>query len=769
MEGGPEYKNLIEDLGFGRKKEGQKRPEMSQKELAREIALIARIFSRQYGMDVLPSDAWACGLSEKANETIKKYLTGEVTDIRSLPADIFKPKVITYDQGSLAQESRDEVIGKIRHEVGHAKHSDYRLLIEGMKTAKDEGYLPTSWINIANAIEDPWVNNLESRDSETVRQKITALYENWKKDTVEYIGSQPVTRQLGLNIIYYWLTGQNVPTLKNEEVKKVFNDIEPHLNELFEGESPEKNFELIKNQVWQKYRILEEKAVSDEEMKKMMESAAKDLVDQLRKQGDKGENKEDKGILSKLKEKFSGKKKGRGKGGKTADAENLSQNMDAETKEQIRDELGKQIAREKKREEGRKSSKKTGDISSGVKNDINLDELPQELKEKLKDIISRLPQDVKKRLAEEARRELDRKQAESLNKELPSFIKLKKDKETGEFKPEFETKSDDELKDAKNEVEKSVKEMRQKEAEELEKEVRALEERLKREKEEAEKKRQEKEMADYGFSPEEKEQYNKFRELEDSMRSQIENFLKILDRYLPKKEEYAYSGEYFTGKKADFSKLAQKIPIKRYDIFKRREIQESSEPKLYVTLIIDNSGSMRGQKMEESLKTAVFFARVLKRFGIPFSIKFFGERVVNVKEFDDDYDDRSKRIKPNLVMLADASGGSTDISEPLEATEKEMAEAKRKFTGSQGAMFIISDGGANNGRVGQDLRKYIEELQKTYIVNGFGLGTGAAQELKGYFGENNTAAVNDFSELPQEAFKILRVTLERVLKRLRKI
>jgi len=782
MEQGPEYENFNPEFELKKGKEAgeekTKRTIEQQREMARKISLIARIFSRQYDMDVLPSNMWGCGLDEKTNEVAARYCQGEIADIDGLDAKLFKPRVITYDRSSLEKEREDAIIGKMRHEVGHAKNSDYRLLLKGMKFAKDQGYLPTSWTEIANAIEDPWVNNIEIADSETVRQKINTLYEQWKEDTTKLIGSQPVTHQLSLNIINYWLTGESIPTLKNEDVLKVFKEIEPSLEKLFSAKTPAENFKTIKEEVWDKYKALEKKAIGDEEMKKMMEAAAKDLIKQLSggEQGDEQQQGEGEGgLLQKIKEKLGGKSKSQKEEDELLDS--LSGQIGSKTKKDIRDSLKKQVDEQKEEkgetkegEEEKPEPKEEGLSGGSLRKDIDLDKLPQELKDQLRELIDKkLPSELRSELNRQAKSELDRKQAELLNKQLPDFIKMKRDKKSGQYIPEFQTPDKNEVDNTKKEVDDLVEQSTSQEAEETERQARQIEEQKIREREEAERLRQEREMEKYGFKPEETEDYQKFKELENAMRSQVENFIKILDKYLPKKEEYKYAGEFHTGKKIDFKKLTKKVPVGKSDFFQRREIKESTEAKLYVTLVIDNSGSMSGQKMAESLKTAIFFARVLKRFEIPFAIKFFGDHVERAKEFDEDYDDPRKRIKPKIVTLSDASGQHTDISEPLLMTETEMAQAKREFSGSSGAIFVISDGGANRGRVGDELKNYIEQLQKTYMINAFGLGAGAANELKGYFGEQNTVAVDDFQELPNEAFKVLRVALERILKRLRKI
>ena len=181
---------------------------------------------------------------------------------------------------------------------------------------------------------------------------------------------------------------------------------------------------------------------------------------------------------------------------------------------------------------------------------------------------------------------------------------------------------------------------------------------------------------------------------------------------------------------------------------------------------------MHGQKMDESVKTAIFLARVLERFGIPFAIKYFGSQVKSIMEFGDDYDDAKKKIKPRLLREGNASDGSTDMGTPITQAVGDLTQGRRKYAGCHGAIFVISDSGANAGTlVGPALAEYIQEQQKSFTIINFLLSGNASEiaDAKALFGELNTIIASDFSKLPEAAFQGLRIVMERVLRTFRSI
>ncbi len=757
----------------------QKRTPQEVQQLKEKISLIYKVFSKNYNADVVPSPngGWACALDPKAIDYLNKYMKGEIASLDDLPDELFHPNQFLYDLNDLASLSEDAAIGVTRHEVGHSNNTDYRLFIKGQKVAKDEGYLPTSWAWIANALEDPWINNIEIGGSETVRQKMNSLYAAKFPEILEKINTQPSPQQLGLNLQYYWATGENIPTLKDPKILEMFEQLKPHFDEFFRGPDAKTNYDNLFHNIWPVYKALEEKALTEEQMKEMMRKMAKDNLGKPQ-EGQSGEGQpqsgggqgQSGGMMQKFKKMFGGG----GTDGDKQDSEpseadkELQKEIDQKSGSDLKKEIAKELEKQRKAlEQKDKELKEQGKKTGEVPDDIDLSEVSPEILKELEEIAKQLTPEQKKELEKLARENLDKKQVEAIKKNGPKHMEAQKDQKTGQYelKPRKAPKDKD-VEKVKENIEQFNQEQEQQSAEQQAQEAAQQAQQQARQSEQLREQLEKQDMLKNGFDEQEKDLYKKFKDLENSMLQRIANFLTIMDRYLPKKETYEYGGENYTGIKVNQRSIPRRAPIKDYRIYERRQVIESTEPRMFVELLIDNSGSMSGQKMQESLKTAIFWGRVLRMLEIPFSIKFFGDQVKDIMTFDDDYDDPKKKIKPNLVRSANASGGSTDMGSPLKQAHEEVVAARRKYVGSFGAVFVISDSGANSGLTGDALKRYIEDIQKNFLVTNFIL-TKSPQEIesaKHYFGEKNVIAPENFEDLPEESFKILRVTLERIMK-----
>lgn len=126
------------------------------------------------------------------------------------------------------------------------------------------------------------------------------------------------------------------------------------------------------------------------------------------------------------------------------------------------------------------------------------------------------------------------------------------------------------------------------------------------------------------------------------------------------------------------------------------ETSSTPEKKDYaVTLLVDLSGSMSGEKIEEAFKGVVVLTEVLNRLGIKFEVKGFQDKVIDFKNFDEELDNaKRKKMSGMLIETEDRNPGGNnhaghnfdgpcllDASKTLGA-----ASAKEKF------LIVISDG-----------------------------------------------------------------------------
>jgi hypothetical protein len=170
--------------------------------------------------------------------------------------------------------------------------------------------------------------------------------------------------------------------------------------------------------------------------------------------------------------------------------------------------------------------------------------------------------------------------------------------------------------------------------------------------------------------------------------------------------------------------------------------------------------------MAEARKTGIFFSMVCQQMRIPFMGVSFADYATVIKEFGQDFDNPSYRVKPRLIDET-ISNGNTNMYAGLELVVNAMEREQRKLRNHHGLVFVISDGQANQGLKGEDLQHYIEEKRGRITFQAFGLAESSferaqiSEYLNYFFGESNCVCPESFEQLPLEAFRLLRLTLRR--------
>jgi len=256
-----------------------KEPQAYFPEKHRMIVNLARMFSRRYDLEVLPSHQkglWACTLDPKYSPQIEEYVSGEKENLDDLPPEAFNVKQILYDEQSAQKIPMEETIAILRHEAGHVQFSDFRSLIEGQRNTKKEGHLPTSFWWIYEGLEDPRVNNLEGEESFAIEAQIKRSHVNSIQERLQEqpISKRPLMVQFAYNSLYYWLHDKQIPELEGTEVGKTFTEAQPFIDSYFRNTDVEERKILIKK-VWDIAKTLERKNIEDEKAKQMLKKKGK--------------------------------------------------------------------------------------------------------------------------------------------------------------------------------------------------------------------------------------------------------------------------------------------------------------------------------------------------------------------------------------------------------------------------------------------------------------------------------------------------------------
>lgn len=725
----------------------------------RLIAHLGRTFTRRYDIDVLPSGQkglWACSLDPKVLPEIEKYIEGEKENLDDLPPESFLPKQILYDEKGAEEMGMREINTVLRHEAGHAKYTDFKSMFEGQRQAKDEGNLPTSFWLTWEGIEDPRINNLEGEESPTIDKQIKSVQnEKLKKRLTETpLKNRPQMLQFAYDSYYRWLHGEGIAELKDTEVGKIGDAAQPLLQQYFENTDPEQR-KLLQKQIWNLAKPLEEKDIKDEKKRQMARKMGKkNKSGQGQGQGQgQGEGQSQEGNGGEGQQGgFPSIPGGSEKGSESGQSQSGGGKG---LLDKLKNTFSKQKKESSKPQQQNESQKNSG---KHKEEKIDLSQLSKEELQEISDAIDKLTLQEREELSKKAREEIDQMQKEALEERMPKWMKLEKNKKTGEYEMKPKTCSEKEKEQGKEEFEKAAEKV---DREDEQQQAREEEERRLQEEILAKlslKRQEEMEMEKAGFDPKDREKFLLYQDLENSMYSQVRIFRQAIEKVIPRKKEGIYEGGFFSGPKFDKRDLVRKAPLGNEQFHMREMERPTGEPRLFVGLVVDNSGSMAGHKMEETRKTVIFFAKVCRDMGIPFMVSAFGSNAEVIKQFKQDFDNPAEKIKPKIIDSTNASAPSTNLYSGIEVTIKAMNEERRRLRDSHGLIFVITDGGANAGLTGQELINYIEENRGRLTFKSFGF-PGTETFLNQCFGESNCVYPKGFEDLPGEAFRLLRTTL----------
>ena len=731
-------------------------------ELLKKCIVWAGVFSNQAGMQVLPSPdgTWACSVSAEATTLVEQYFQGELQSLRDYPVELFRPVRIFYAPEDLESDPEPVVLGTLWHEVGHALFTDFRLFYEGQRIAQDDGYLPSSWGLLANGLEDPWVNVKVSELTEVAAEQIVAMYRYHAERVSDKIKTAPLGAQFALNCPYYWFTGENLPGL-DPVVATVFAQLRPHIDAYFVGDSPESNFELLKNEIWPVFKQLEDKQLQEAKKKALSKRIIRVVVappGQSAGSRSHGSSSADGDITIAV---GSG-----GSGANSGDDQELQKILNELSKEE-RKALEEAIQKAMK-EAQKNNSNNPLDHAEMNAPDYNLSEFAPNLSATLDRVAESLSTSAKKNLERSAKDIIDKAQSAALSEMLPANMKLSQNQNgNSQLSPsrgpseEEAQKIENRIQELANSLESHLKSNwasnQSSSSNPTESEIQARVNAALREAE----------INSMGFEPHEARAYDRFKLLEKAMEKEAREMIRSLLPILPKKYHQAPDQWFRSGRHFEIKRMMRREPVGQIDFYERKKLVPGVDPKLFVQLIIDRSGSMFPNNMPEAIKTAIFWGKICHELAIPFSVKFFDDTYCRVKDYKQPYDGARNRVKPNMILLAEASGGGTNMGAPLSVAYQEMQEARKAYPNSMGAVFVISDAGANAGLTGESLRALIRRMQQDFLVGAFILTTQERERQlnRYYFGSENVVAPNSFSDLPRESFQILKKTIVQFAKK----
>lgn len=153
-----------------------------------------------------------------------------------------------------------------------------------------------------------------------------------------------------------------------------------------------------------------------------------------------------------------------------------------------------------------------------------------------------------------------------------------------------------------------------------------------------------------------------------------------------------------------------------YKFFKQRKAP-APESDLVVEILVDNSGSMSGNKSKLAGEALIIFCEALNRLRIPFAVDAFTEGrsciTIKLKEFNDDYN----RVKTNMTLLTEqfhVDKLCTFCSNVDEVNLRYVRDILNKQPQKDKMCIVISDGATCGDW--RDLRKVAQNMQESGIL-----------------------------------------------------
>ncbi len=213
-------------------------------------------------------------------------------------------------------------------------------------------------------------------------------------------------------------------------------------------------------------------------------------------------------------------------------------------------------------------------------------------------------------------------------------------------------------------------------------------------------------------------------------------------------------GYFFTGKKLSVKKVAQSerhgwSSIDDWKLFTRRKIPTKRDYKF--TIVLDQSGSMTGEKGEKAINASLLFMHVLSHLGIEFNVVGFSDGVSFHREnFSSEFEQNSA-LQEELTRAIDRSMGSGMTNDG--AAMRAAVEKMRVQMGDRRVIIVLTDGEGNMEPLDPELAK--AEAAGIEVI-AIGIGEGIRYVQNSY---KKHVLVPNLDELPEAFARILEEQL----------
>ncbi len=612
----------------------------------------------------------------------------------------FKNNIIRIDPKDLLEKPIEYLYFVISHEGGHRRIS--RTDFISLKEWSQPGFS-----FMMNAIEDPRMNNFLAENYPKIKEEMHFSYSLMQKLKAESVlkanaelGQNPRFMQAGFEYINQWfreVQGKDTELSADlpDDVKAVVKSTlefardswwtYPSMEDADSGEILIKkyakaSYEINRDRVWPEFKKLIEEDIEDQKK----QEALKDM----QKGEGESENKNDGRNRGKIPDEFK---------------EQLTPDEQKELEDALDkaiDDLKKERAEKLKSKDGDKKTDEESNDKAEQENPakpIDMSNFSEGLKRKIKEYVDLLPDEKKKEIGEKAKATI-KKFEKDLSDELQGKLSESPEKRSGK---EVEIDSIKDTKEPTRRVERilpdkndeMLKKMKEKIAHEL----------------------------------------NYDRNIYEKVRREV---LPIIDRLESELREIfvdrkmsGWKGGFRIGKRIDIGKRIQEkaksISPMESKAWQKREMPKEKD--YAISLLVDLSSSMQGEKIIETFKAVVVLSEVLNRLSIKFEVLGFNDRGKPIYEYQTFGVQMSKQVREKIGTMISNVAGTTETGWAISHASKNLIKQKvdQKF------LIVLTDGEPNSG---EELVMSIENILKKTDIKLVGLGIGAGTaEVTSYF------------------------------------
>lgn len=613
----------------------------------------------------------------------------------------FAENKIRIDPKDLVEKPMDYLRFVISHEGGHRR-------ISRTDDIPKEVWKQPGFSFMMNAVEDPRTNNFVAEAYPRFRDQMNVAYQmdldfegKTKEKAKKDLGYTPRFMQAGLEYIKQWYqetTGVTAPTISPDLPEDVKNVVSKTLDSARDS--------------WLRYPSKQEADQGEIPIRKYANVSYEINRDEIWPEFKKlvDADMEDQKVQEMLKNMQKGSENGEGQ-----------QGLPQELKESLSEEEQQQL------EEAIKNGQpKPGEgNSSQDSHPIDLDSLSEDLKQKIKDYIDSLPDDIKKELAKKAQQSLGNFE-KAINEEFEGKLSDNPDK-----KAERETKTP--LSDKPQVDGESKKTYTPPDSEDQKKF---------------------KDLIEQALNGDE----NVYEQMRREVLPLIDNLENDLREIFVQRRAQKWESGFRSGRKIDIKRRIQEkakgLSAVESKAWQKRELPQEKD--YAISLLVDLSGSMRGEKIRETFKATIVLAEVLNRLSINTEILGFNDKLYEYQPFGENM---SKDVREHIGgMLQEVDTPAASYNDDGWAVQQASERLARQKTAEK-FLFVLSDGipeeSNKHPKSRYDLETIVSSISKETDQKLIGLGIGKGTDHVGYYYPNSVANIG-VSEMSEKLADVIR-------------